>query len=165
LPIVVNAAAARLTGEYLSSGKAVALVLFAALLTLVFNVLRQLHCPWPLAVAMTGLLPATNTGLGVGSTVGGDVLPVVLQVGALLTLTVALRRNTLAGLLAAGVLAGLAVASKLTGAWAALALLRWRCFQGDWRRLVRFTIAWGATAALAFGVVQWTSQGRFLTTF
>jgi hypothetical protein len=165
LPIVVNAAAARLTGEYLSSGKAVALVLFAALLTLVFNVLRQLHCPWPLAVAMTGLLPATNTGLGVGSTVGGDVLPVVLQVGALLTLTVALRRNTLAGLLAAGVLAGLAVASKLTGAWAALAVLSWLCFQRDWRRLVRFTIACGATAALAFGVVQWTSQGRFLTTF
>ena len=32
LPIIVNATAARLTGEYLVSGKAVAIALFAALL-------------------------------------------------------------------------------------------------------------------------------------
>ena len=68
----------------LISGKTVAVVLFAALLILVVNVLRQLRCSWPLAIALTGLLPATQSGLLVGSTVGGDVLSVVLQVAALL---------------------------------------------------------------------------------
>ena len=83
LPIIVNATAARLTGEYLVSGKAVAIALFAALLVLTFVVLRQMRCPAPFALALTGLLPATNTGVLVGSAMGGDVLSVVLQVGAL----------------------------------------------------------------------------------
>jgi hypothetical protein len=164
LPILVNAGAGRLTGEYLRSGKAVAIVLFATLLVLVFVVLRQLRCPWPLAVALIGLLPATSTGALVGSTVGGDVLPVVLQVGALLAVTAALRRDKPGWVLAAGALAGLAASSKLTGVWAALTVLSWLGLRQDWRRLAAFAAVCGVSAALAIGLVQWASDGRFLMT-
>jgi hypothetical protein len=165
LPIVVNAEASRLTGEYLMSGKAVAVVLFATLLILVFVVLRQLRCPLPLAVALTGLLPATNSGLLVGSTVGGDVLSVVLQVGTLLAVTAAVRRNTDGWMIVAGVLAGLAACSKLTGVWAALAVFTWLGVRQDWRRLAWFGAACGGSVALTLGIVQWASEGRFLKTF
>jgi hypothetical protein len=165
LPVLVNAAAARLTGELLTSGKAVAILLFAALLVLVFVVLRQLRCPWPMAVALTGLIPATEAGVLVGSTVGGDVLPVAAQLAALLAFMAALRRDRLGWLLTAGTLAGLAAASKLTGVWAALAVLSWLGLRRDWRRLGWFVAACGISAALALGIVQWASEGRFLTTF
>ena len=85
LPIVLNAAASRATGEYLMSGKAVAMLLFVALLILVFVVLRQLCCPGVPAFALAGLLSATNTGVLVGCSVGGDVLPVVFQICSLVT--------------------------------------------------------------------------------
>jgi hypothetical protein len=165
LPILANAAASRLTGEYLTSGKTVAIVLFAALLILVLAVLRQMRCSWPLAVALIGLLPATNTGLLVGSTVGGDVLSAVLQVGVLLTVTAAIRRDTVGCMIVAGVVAGLAGASKLTGVWATLAVLSWLGARHEWRRLVWFVTAFCASAAFTLGMVQWASQGRFLTTF
>jgi hypothetical protein len=44
-------------------------------------------------------------------------------------------------------------------------VVSWLCFRRDWRCLVRFALSFGVAAALAFGVVQWTSHGRFLTTF
>jgi len=165
LPILVNAAAARLTGEYLRSGKAVAMTLFAALLVLVFVALRQLRCPWPLAAALTGLLPATNTGVLVGSTMGGDVLPAVFQIGALMAVTRAVRRGGVRWLIAAGMLAGLGACSKLTGEWGAMAVLTWLAFRQDWRRLGWFLAACFTTTVLTLGIVQWASQGRFLTTF
>ena len=165
LPIVVNAAAARLSGEHLASGKAVAMVLFAALLILVFIALRRLNCPIPLAVALTGLLPATNTGLLAGSTIGGDVLVVVLQLGALLAMNAAVRRQVPAAFAAAGMLSGLAITAKLTGFWSVLAVLSWSVFQRDRRGLLWFSIACGAVASLTLGFVQWMSEGRFLTTF
>ena len=83
LPIVLNAAASRATGEYLMSGKAVAMLLFIALLILVFVALRQLCCPRSHAFALAGLLAATNTGVLVGCSVGGDVLPLVFQICSL----------------------------------------------------------------------------------
>jgi hypothetical protein len=164
LPILVNALAARITGEYLVSGKAVAMVLFVALLILLLVTLRHFRCPWPFAVALTGLLPATTTGVLVGSTPGGDVLPVVLQVATLLLVSAALRHETLGWLVLAGGLAGLAAAAKLTGVWAALAVVSWLGLRREWRRLGWFAAAGASTAALTFGAVQWASEGRFLST-
>ncbi len=165
LPIVLNAAASRATGEYLSSGKAAAMLLFVVLLVLVFSVLRQLRCPRSQAVALTGLLSATNTGVLVGCSVGGDVLPAVFQIASLLAVTTAVRRDATGWMLVGGMLAGLAVSSKLTGVWAALAVVSWLALQRDWRRLGGFAIVCGMTAAITLGIVQWVSHGRFLTTF
>jgi hypothetical protein len=165
LPIVLNAAASRATGEYLMSGKAVAMLLFVALLALVWGVLRQLRCPPSHAVALTGLLPATNTGVLVGCSVGGDVLPAVFQIGSLFAVTRAVQRDAIGWMIAGGMLAGLAVSSKLTGVWAALAVVSWLAVQRDWRGARWFAAVCGATAAITLGIVQWASQGRFLTTF
>ena len=165
LPILLNATAARLTDEYLVSGKAVALALFTALLSLTFLVLRQIRCPAPLALALTGLLPATNTGVLAGSAMGGDVLSVLMQVGALVTASVAVRRDRVQWMMAAGVLAGVAICSKLTGVWATLGVLSWLAVRRDWQRLLYFVTACGATTAITLGIVQSASQGRFSTTF
>ena len=165
LPILANAGAARLTGEYLMSGKAVAVVLFAALLALVFVALRQMRCPWPLAVALTGLLPATTTGVLAGSAIGGDLLAVVLQMGVVLAMTAALRSDSQNWLIAAAILAGLAVCSKLTGHWGALAVLSWLGLRRDWRRFAWFATICGATAASTLAMVLWASEGRFFTNF
>lgn len=165
LPIVLNAAASRATGEYLMSGKAVAMLLFIALLILVFVGLRQLCCPRSHAFALAGLLAATNTGVLVGCSVGGDVLPLVFQICSLLAATRAMQRHVTGWMIVGGVLAGLAASSKLTGVWAALAVLSWLGVRQDWRRLAWFMAACCGTAALVLGIVQWASQGRFLATF
>jgi hypothetical protein len=165
MPILLNAAAGRLTGEYLTSGKAVGIALFGTLLVVTFLALRQVGCPWPLAVGLTGLLPATSTGVLVGSVPGGDVLSVVLQVGALLAATAAVRSDRRGSLMAAGILAGLGACAKLTGLWASLAILSWLALRKEWSRLARVAVVSAATAAVVFVAVQWASQGRFLTTF
>jgi hypothetical protein len=165
LPIVLNAAASRATGEYLMSGKAVAMLLFVALLVLVWGVLRQLHCPPSHVVALIGLLPATNTGVLVGCSVGGDVLPAVFQIGSLLAVTAAVQRDAIGWIIAAGMLAGLGACSKLTGLWATLAVLSWLGIRQDWRRVALFAGACGVTIAITLGIVQSASHGRFLTTF
>jgi hypothetical protein len=165
LPILLNAAASGVTGEYLRSGKAVAMLLFTALLLLLFLALRQVHCPRSLGIALAGLLPSTNTGVLVGCSVGGDVLPAVFQVASLLTFTTAVQRGTVGWMIVSGMLAGVAAASKLTGVWAALAIVSWLTMRGDWRRIAWFLGASVATAVVAFGIVQWASEGRFLTTF
>jgi hypothetical protein len=165
LPILVHDAAARVTGEYLISGKATAIVLFGAVLVLALAVLRTFRCPWPHALALVALVPATIVGRQLGSTINGDVLPVLLQVGALALLVAAVDRDRRPLLVAAGVLAGLAVASKLNGFWAPLAALSWLGLRGDWRRLVPFGVSCAATAVLVLGLVQWASDGRFLATF
>src|SRR6266545_1303460 len=146
VPILLNAGAAKLTGEYLTSGKIVGLVSTALLLVLVFSELRRLSAPFPAAAALTASIVATETGLFAGTTVGGDVVPVVLQIGALMIARSGTRRS----LVAAGALAALALASKTTGVWAALAILTWLALARRWRDV-----------ALFFAIVQTASQGRF----
>jgi hypothetical protein len=165
LPIVVNATAGRVTGEYLTSGKTVAIVLFGMLLGLAFLILRRFGCPWPLAVGLTGLVPATHTGVLVGSVPGGDVLSVVLQVSALLVATTAVQSDRRGWLAAAGFLSGLGACSKLTGVWAVMAIVSWLGVRRDWSRLARFVAVVAMTIAVVLAFVQWRSQGRFLTTF
>ena len=165
LPILANAAAARLTGEYLMSGKAVAVVLFAALLVLVFVVLRQMRCPWPLAVALTGLLPATThrrarrlhdwrrraiggaPGRRPSGRYGGPA-----------------ARHGPNWLIAAGTLAGLAACSKLTGAMGGLGRSELAGIPARLAplRVVRRSLA-AAVPLLTLGIVLWASEGRFLT--
>ncbi len=64
---------------------------------------------WRLALA--AVVVGTDTGLQAGTTIGGDLLPVVLQTGALAAV---LRARGRPQMIIAGVLAGFAIASKLT---------------------------------------------------
>lgn len=158
LPILLNVTAARITGEYLVSGKLVGLILTAGLLVLVFFALRRLDTPKALAAALAATIMATDTGRIAGTTLGGDVLPVLLQVGVLVVASSGRRRRSL---VVAGVLAGLALASKTTGVWAALALITWLGLDRRWRDLALFGGAFGTTTALVLGAVELVSSGRF----
>jgi hypothetical protein len=59
----------------------------------------------------------------------------------------------------AGGLAGLAVASKLTGFWAFLAITTWFVMQRQWRRAATFAVACGGTAAIVLGTLQLLTRG------
>jgi hypothetical protein len=156
VPILLNAAAAAVTGDPLAGGKLLAAALMGILLILVLMVLRQVSCPWPIAAALTAAIVATDAGLQAGTTIGGDVAPVVLQLGAL---ALALRGRDERSIASAGILAGLAAASKLTGVWAAAAILTWLALHQQWRRAAIFTIACGVTAAVLLGAVQLITDG------
>jgi hypothetical protein len=156
VPILLNAAASAVAGDPVAGGKALAAALMAILLVLAVVVLRGMSCPWPIAVALAAGVVATQTGLEAGTTIGGDLLPAVLQLGAL---SLALRRQTVESMAGAGILAGLAIASKLTGSWGFLAVVTWLALRRQWRPAAVFatTALAGATAVL--GTVQVVTDG------
>ena len=157
VPIVLNAAASALVGDPLTGGKLTAAALMATLLALVVVVLRRLSCPWALAAALAAVVVGTDTGLQAGTTIGGDLLPVVLQVGALAAMVTDRRSQHP---LLAGVLAGLAAASKLTGVWGLLSVVTWLLWNRDWRRLTTFAVASLVTLGAVLGAVQLVTEGR-----
>lgn len=159
LPILLNAFASRIAGDPLIGGKAVAIVLMATLLAIVVFVLRRVSCPWPIALGLAAAVVATDTGLQAGTTIGGDLLPAVLQTAAL-AVTLSGRNRSSMGV--AGLLAGLAVASKLTGVWSWLAITTWLIVKRQHRSAGIFALACAGTAALTLGTVQvLTSGGLF----
>lgn len=160
LPILLNAAASAALGDPLAGGKVLAATLMAILLGLVVMVLRRLSCPWAIAVGLAAVIVGTDTGLQAGTTIGGDLLPVVLQIGALAAV-VGERRSQ--HLVLAGALAGLAAASKLTGIWAFLAIVTWLLWNRQWRPATTFAIASVVTAGSVLAAVQLVSNGGLFT--
>lgn len=158
LPILLNALAAGGFDDPLVGGKVLAALLMAMLLALVVVALRRAACPWPISAALAATVVATDAGLQAGTTIGGDLLPVVLQTGALAIVAHGCGRRHL---LAAGMLAGLAAASKLTGVWGFLAIATWLLLARQWRPAAVFSGASAATAAVILGVVQLVSRGGF----
>ncbi len=157
LPILLNAAASAAAGDPLVGGKILAAVLMAGLLALVVFVLRRRSCPWPIAAALAATIVATDTGLQAGTTIGGDLLPVVLQTGALAAAAIASGRSPI---LIAGVLAGLAMGSKLTALWAFLAIATWLAVRREWQRAGWFVAASVVSAVALLGTVQILTAGR-----
>lgn len=156
VPILLNAAASAVVGDPLTGGKVLAAVLMAALLALVVVVLRRVSCPWSIAVALAAAIVATETGLEAGTTIGGDLVAAVLQLGAV---AVALQSPAPRSMVLAGILAGVAVASKLTGTWGSIAIITWLAAQRRWRPAATFTMTSMATAGLVLGAVQVVTGG------
>lgn len=77
VPILLQAGAARVSGEYLISAKTLSYLLAAALLIFTFVLLRR-RCPTPVALMLSSTILVSGTGL-----VRNDVLPVILQLGAI----------------------------------------------------------------------------------
>jgi hypothetical protein len=159
LPILLNAVASGAVGDPLIGGKLLAAILMVTLFVLVVWVLRHFSCPWPLAAALAASVVATEAGLQAATTIGGDLLPVVLQVAAL---AVSLNRPNWPSMVAAGGLAGLAIASKLTGLWGALAVMTWLAARRQWRSAALFAVAGVGTATVILGAVQLLTRGRLL---
>jgi hypothetical protein len=157
LPIVLNAVAATASREHLVSGKVVAALVMVALLALVWHTAVRMGAPRSLALGAAGAVVATFTALFAGTTIYGDALPVLLQVGAI---AVVLRGTAPRAVAIAGVLAALAVTAKLSAFWGLAAVLLWLLVR-DWRRIPLFVAAVASTGIAALGVAELASQGRF----
>jgi hypothetical protein len=158
LQIGIDAAGARFSGEYLTSGKIIALTTTALLLLLVFGLLRRTGCIRTLAGALTMVIIATEGGLHAGTSLGGDVLPVLLQVG--LIALVANDPDGSRSRTAAAVLGALALSAKFTAVWGVLAVLSWYLATGRRREAARFAVVFIAASAVLVGIAEILSGGR-----
>jgi len=156
LPIVIDAAAARLTDDYLVSGKLLSYAYAAGLLVLVVVILRTMRCPWSLAVGFAAMVLVTETGLAASMDARSDALPVLLQVAAVALIRY--RRRPVATVASAG-LAALAFVAKLTAVWAPIAVVVWLLVE-DRKRLIRFIAAYVGFVCGLLAVFALASQGR-----
>ncbi len=159
LPILLHGLAARLTGEYLISGKILSYGVMVALLAVAFGLLRRTGCPAPLAVALTAAIVVGQAGLFAGMGLRGDALPLVLQ---LLAVALIMRTDRPRGAaVVAGMLAALAFLAKLSAVWALVAIALW-LLAIDRRRLTWFLGAYGVATAGLVGLVAVVTEGRLL---
>jgi hypothetical protein len=158
LPVLLHAGAAKLTGEYLVSGKVLGYVVMAGLLALTYALLRALRCPLPIAVGLVSAIVATRTGLAAAMDLRADTLPLLLQV--LAVAVVARARGPIATVGAAAI-AALALFCKLNAVWAPLAIAVW-LLATDRRRLSWFAAAYGASATALLLLFIGASDGRIL---
>jgi hypothetical protein len=156
LPVLLNALASTIVGDPVTGGKLLALVLMLVLLVLVTTILRDLRCSWSLAGALAAIVVGTQVGLQAGTTIGGDLLPVVLQTAAL---GLVMRPRSLLTLVVAGGLAGLAIASKLTGLWAFFGITTWLLLQRKWSQAATFGLVSVGTGTIVLGAVQLLTVG------
>ena len=156
LPLLLNATGSAIAGDPVAGGKMIAAVLMAVLLVTVVFLLKRSSCPLPLAVGLAAIVVATDTGLQAATTIGGDLLPVVLQTAAL---ALAVCGRSPRQFVAAGAMAGLAFASKLTGVWGGCAVFTWLAMRHQWRSAVIFAAATCVVAAVTLGGVQLFTDG------
>ena len=158
LQIEINAVGGNVTGEYLTSGKVIALVTTAALLLLLFLLLRREGVPAALAGALTMVVVATEGGLHAGTTLNGDVLPALLQVG--LIALIARNPDDPRSRTVAALLGALALTAKFTAVWGVLAVVTWYLATGRRRDATRFLLTFVASSVLLLGIAQIVSGGR-----
>jgi hypothetical protein len=156
LPVVLHAAMARLTGEYVVSGKLLAYGTMLALLGVTFILLRRMRCPFPIAVGLLAAVMTTWTGLVAGMGLRADSLPLLLQLLAVAAVAGSRRRAATVG---GAALAALAFAAKLSAVWAPLAICLWLAAV-DRRRLAWFLTAYGALVGGLLALFAAASDGR-----
>jgi hypothetical protein len=158
LPIVLHAALARVTGEYLVAGKLLGFVVTLLLVVLIFLLLRGMNCPPPVAIALSATVVGSHAGLLAGTTIGGDPLPVLLQIAAVALVA---RSTRTSALVWAAALAACAVLSKSSALWAPAAIAIWLAAV-DRRRLLAFAVAFPAITLALVGLANVVSEGRLL---
>lgn len=156
LGIALNTAAAKIGGEYLTSGKLVALLVMLGIAALVYVIARDHGCARGIAFAGAGGALATFTALFAGTTIYGDSLAVLLQLGAI---AVVARRSDAGPAAAAGVLAGLALTAKVSALWGGAAVAIWLIVHRR-RSLIPFLAAGATTLLVGFGLAALVSDGR-----
>jgi hypothetical protein len=158
LQIVLNAAGARVTGEYLVSSKILSYAGAVLLFGLMFFVVRRSSRSWPLALALVGGILVTNVGSHAVYSFRGDAVPAALQLGAV---TVALGGTTTV-VVVAGVLCAVALMSKLSAVWAVAAITVWLGVRRRRRLLPAFLGAFAFSTAVLLGLFLAASEGRLL---
>lgn len=157
VPILLHAGVAQFTDEYLISGKILAYASTGLMLGLTFFVLRRMGLSAPVAGVLTGGVLATRPGLLAATTVQGDSLSVLFQLGAVAL--IGASKDARSTLLAAG-LCTLAIASKLSAVWAPAAILLWLLLR-DRRRALPFLGAMALLVPATFALLQIVTDGIF----
>jgi hypothetical protein len=135
LPIVLHGVVARLTGEYLVSGKVLSYAATIGLIATMVVLLRRLRSPVPLILILPALVLTTDTGLSGSMNMRADVLPLLLQVLAVGIVANSARRAATIG---AAAFASMALISKLSAVWAPIAIVIWFALR-DRKRLALFS--------------------------
>ncbi|HYZ78783.1 MAG TPA: hypothetical protein VE596_15570 [Gaiellaceae bacterium] len=121
LQFVLHGGVARLTGEYLVSGKLLAYAAAALLLSLTFELARRLSRSTTIALGLVAAILVTPAGLLAATSIRGDALPVALQLGAV---TLAIRPSRRATT-AAGLVSAVAILCKSSALWGPAAIVLW----------------------------------------
>jgi hypothetical protein len=157
LQMLLHGDLGELTGNYLVAGKLLALALAAALFVLILVALRRAGAPIWLGLGLLAVLATTFTGLTAVTSIRGDTLPVVLQLGAILVFG---RWAGRGGAIVAGLLCAAALLAKISALWAAAAIVV--CLLvGDRRRLPAFLAAYVPATGVALLVLELATSGRF----
>jgi hypothetical protein len=157
LPVILHGALARITGEYLISGKVVSYAVMVVLLAVMVVLIVRMGCRLPIAVALAALVLTTHTGLAAGMDLRADALPLLLQVLAIALVAGAGSRASTVG---AAVLSALALLSKSSAVWAPLAIALW-LLAVDRRRLLWFLAAYGVLVGVLLAFFGAVTDGRF----
>jgi hypothetical protein len=155
LQFVLHAGVARLTGEYLVSGKLVAYTGAVVLLALTFELTRRLSRSPTIALGLVAAILVTPTGLLAATSIRGDALPVALQLGAVTLATRSSRRATAA----AAALSAVAILSKSSALWGVLAIVVWLAMR-ERRRLPLFLGCFVILLGGGLGLFELISSGR-----
>jgi hypothetical protein len=165
LTILLNTAASKVTGEFLTSGKLVALGSMALLLVLVFLVLRQLGCAVSYSLALTTAVIATGTGFDAAMSIRGDAIAVFWQLGAVAVIAGARAwakdrtRVMVALTLASAALSTLGVLAKFSAVWAPLSISLWLLLR-DRRALIVYVGAFTVLVLGSLTLFQFVSHGN-----
>src|SRR5262249_13235727 len=150
------------TGEYLVSGKLLTCALTLVLVVQLFLILRGLGCGRGAALALIGLLLLTRPGFLASTTIRGDLLPVVLQLAALMIFR---RFDGLRGLVVCAFVCTLAVLAKQSALWAPMAIVVALCVSRRWGRAGLFAAVCAGLGVLALVVLHFLSDGRMRANF
>jgi hypothetical protein len=161
LSFAPHAGLARLTGEYILSGKLLTLALSVILCVQLYRILRGFGCARGVALALAGAALLTNPGFLACTTIRGDLLPVVLQLAAL---QVARGGKSAPRAAVAGILCTLALLTKLTAAWAPLSVAGAYLIK-DRRAAAVFLATWLGTLSAALAGLHYGTSGRMLDNF
>jgi hypothetical protein len=156
LPIILHGLVARVTGEYVASGKILGYVATLGLVATMLVILRRLRCQIALALALTAIVLTTKTGLAAMVDVRADMLPLLLQ---LLAVSIVGGTTRPAPTVAAAALAALAFMSKLSAVWAPLAIAVWLLGR-DRRRFALFSVAFVALGSGLLLLFAGVTSGR-----
>jgi hypothetical protein len=161
LEFTMHAGLARLTGEYLVSGKLLTYTLTLFLFVQLWYTLRAVGCPRGIVLPAVSFILLTDTGYLACTTIRGDLLPVVCQLAALLLLH---RETTTRRAALAGFCCALGLLAKLSALWGPLAITAYLLLRHR-RYLAVFLTVTIVSVGVTILACQWGSAGRMYANF
>ena len=158
IPLLLHAAGASLSGEFLTSGKMLSAICMLIFMGTYWAALRSVGVEVGTRLFWLAVVCLSGPGIVAAISIRNDVLPLALQLLAMLCF----RRRY--GSVFAGVICAAAFWMKISALWAfsAIGLI---FLLEDWRRLISFLSSYGFTVLLGLACFQWISEGRMLENF